>query len=417
MNITLFNLLNESSIHETCMILISNEKNNSILNYSSYNILAAYGAEKTLSGTEKPDFFEELKLFLKENNDWLFGHFSYDLKNHIEKLHSGNADYTAFKDGFFFVPEKIIINKNGTTDIIKDNTKILKTSHKHLFNKNSSKNKYQIKARVSRKEYIDTINCIKEHIHRGDIFEVNYCFEFYIEDIEINPEEVFQIINEISPMPFAGFYKNGPTYLLCFSPERFIKKTGNKVISQPMKGTNKKGITVEENRILKKELSENAKERAENIMITDLVRNDLSKIALQGTVNVEELCKVYEFKQVNQMISTVAAEIQPDIHPVDIIKNAFPMGSMTGAPKVKAMELIEKYEKSKRGIYSGSIGYFTKDMDFDFNVVIRSIGYNKKQKYLSFMVGSAITSLSDPEKEYEECLLKAKAIYDWLFEY
>jgi para-aminobenzoate synthetase component 1 len=152
------------------------------------------------------------------------------------------------------------------------------------------------------------------------------------------------------------------------------------------------------------------KEKAENLMIVDLVRNDLARSSKTGSVKVEELFGIYSFSQVHQMISTVSSQIKETTSAVEAIKNAFPMGSMTGAPKVMAMELIEKYENTKRGLYSGAIGYFAPNSDFDFNVVIRSIQYNESKQYLNFEVGSAITYDSDANLEYEECLLKAQAM-------
>ncbi len=145
-------------------------------------------------------------------------------------------------------------------------------------------------------------------------------------------------------------------------------------------------------------------------MITDLVRNDLSRIADKGSVHVDELCEIYTFEQVHQLISTVSCTVSPEIPSVEVLEKTFPMGSMTGAPKISAMQIIESLEDAKRGLYSGAIGYFSPHGDFDFNVVIRSILYNSAEKYLSFSVGSAITINSTPEKEYEECLLKARAM-------
>jgi para-aminobenzoate synthetase component 1 len=149
-------------------------------------------------------------------------------------------------------------------------------------------------------------------------------------------------------------------------------------------------------------------------MIVDLVRNDLSRTATKGSVEVEELCGIYTFKQVHQMISTVVSQVENTTSAVEIIKTTFPMGSMTGAPKISAMKIIEELEETKRGLYSGAIGYFSPEGDFDFNVVIRSILYNSKNQYLSFSVGSAITSEATAEGEYEECLLKAKAMFEVL---
>lgn len=194
------------------------------------------------------------------------------------------------------------------------------------------------------------------------------------------------------------------------SPERFLKRNGTHVVSQPIKGTARRAENMEEDEGLKEALRTDEKERSENIMIVDLVRNDLSHYASKGSVIVEELCKIYTFEQVHQMISTITASVALEIDSVDLIKSVFPMGSMTGAPKIAAMQLIEKLESTKRGLYSGAIGYFAPNGDFDFNVVIRSILYNAEKQFVSFSVGSAITARSVPEKEYEECLLKAKAM-------
>lgn len=191
-----------------------------------------------------------------------------------------------------------------------------------------------------------------------------------------------------------------------------MNRDGNRLLSQPIKGTSRRGATPEEDEALKKELQENPKERAENIMIVDLVRNDLSKIARPKSVTVDELCGVYTFETVHQLISTVSCEVEETTSFTDIIRATFPMGSMTGAPKVRAMELIEEYEAFKRGLYSGTIGYISPNGNFDLNVVIRTLLYNKVQKYLSCSVGGAITINSDPEKEYEECLVKVQRILD-----
>ena len=271
-----------------------------------------------------------------------------------------------------------------------------------------------IEQRISKENYIFKISKMLEHIHRGDIYEANFCMEFYVENAVINPLEIYQKLNSISEPPFAVYFKNNSNFLLCASPERYLKKENYKIISQPIKGTSKRSFDIEEDEVLKLDLENNPKERSENIMIVDLVRNDLSRTAIKSSVNVEELCKIYTFKQVHQMISTIVSEVENTTSPVAILQTTFPMGSMTGAPKIAAMQIIEDLEETKRGLYSGAVGYFTPNGDFDFNVVIRSILYNSENQYLSFSVGSAITSLSEPENEYEECLLKAKAIFEVL---
>jgi len=253
-----------------------------------------------------------------------------------------------------------------------------------------------------------------DHIHRGNIYEANFCQECYVEVAQIDPLETFKKLNAISKTPFATFLKRNGNYLLSASPERYLKKEGNSIISQPIKGTAKRSENLEEDEQLKRNLQHDEKERSENIMIVDLVRNDLSHTAIKGSVKIEELCKVYTFDQVHQMISTVTSKIDEHTHPVDVITSTFPMGSMTGAPKISAMKIIESLEETKRGLYSGAVGYFTPKGDFDFNVVIRSILYNEERNYVSYSVGSAITAKSDPLKEYEECLVKAKAMREVL---
>ena len=269
---------------------------------------------------------------------------------------------------------------------------------------------HQPTPRISKSQYIDKVNTILSHIHRGDIYEANFCQEFFAEGFAIDPVQVFVKLNEISLPPFAVFLKLEDHYLLSASPERYLKKTGDKILSQPIKGTARRSQNSEEDKDIAAALSRDDKERSENIMIVDLVRNDLSKVARKGSVTVNELCKVYTFKQVHQMISTIAADLEKGVPPVEVLRSTFPMGSMTGAPKISAMKIIEELEETKRGLYSGAVGYFSPEGDFDFNVVIRSILYNAENKYTSFSVGGAITSRSIPEKEYEECRLKSEAM-------
>ena len=382
--------------------------------------------------------FEALKKFHKEKNDWLFGFLSYDLRNEIEP---SSPSVPLLKDreekgqvGFplmhFFQPKYVFCLTPNPSPQGEGNNFLLKIHFlpevsseeeiKNLFHEIVSINhqpstiNYQlsISSRISEQEYISIIKRIKNHIHRGDIYEINYCMKFFSENAEINPTEVFLKLNETSQAPFSAFYRMNDNYLLCTSPERFLKKDGRKIISQPIKGTARRGATISEDMELKELLFQNEKEKSENVMIVDLVRNDLSRTC--DNVKVDELFGVYTFKQWHQMISTVSGELRKDVHFVDVIKNSFPMGSMTGAPKIRAMELIEQYEKTKRGLYSGAVGYITPDGDFDFNVVIRSILYSTFSGYLSFQVGSAITDNSVPENEYEECLLKAKGMFEAL---
>lgn len=389
--------------------------------YARYDVVAAAGLYKYVSACTK-DCFEQIRNLLNENKDWVFGYFAYDLKNQIEKLNSENFDGLEFPEMYFFIPQYVFLIKDDKLDIGYLTQFECGTSVAPLFyeietfrnEQEITEQNIKIKSRVSKNEYINTVRSIQEDIRKGAIYEVNYCQEFFAENINISPLQLYNKLNTVSPTPFSVYFKQNQNYLVSASPERFLLKRGNHVISQPIKGTAPRSENPDEDAKIREMLVNNAKERAENIMIVDLVRNDLSKTAVAGSVKVEELCRVYQFKQVHQLISTVSSQLDEQYDAIDVIRAAFPMGSMTGAPKIRAMELIEQYEKTKRGLYSGAVGYFTPEQDFDFNVVIRSLLYNKDRQYLSYMVGSAITYNSDAEKEFDECLLKAKAIEEVL---
>jgi para-aminobenzoate synthetase component 1 len=379
----------------------------------------ALGAISELKIDGHESSFEALKNYMNQTNDWVFGHFSYDLKNETERLVSENGDGVGFTEINFFQPEyvlkfesdQVVIYYNSATSSEEQAQSLLEELQQPVESEfRESINVLQIKPRISREAYLQQLGKLKQHIQLGDIYEVNFCQEFFAENATIQPLEVYLQLNDLTKAPFSAFYRMNEHYLLSASPERFIRKMGERIISQPIKGTIKRGASAVEDEALKQQLLNDPKERSENVMIVDLVRNDLSKTAQKGSVEVEELFGIHTFETVHQMISTVSSQLKPDVHPVDAIRHAFPMGSMTGAPKMRAMELIESYETTKRGVYSGALGYFTPEGDFDFNVVIRSILYHAERKYLSMMVGGAITAKSDPEKEYEECLLKAEAL-------
>ncbi len=387
--------------------------------YSSFDCMMAVDAFTSLK-TDFYNAFEDLKQYQLTTKDWLFGYLSYDLKNDTESLKSFNFDGLNFPDLFFFQPKKIFLLKGNRLEIsylllcddeVEDDfEEIIQTKNDSF----QTLDKVEVQQRISKELYLQKVIKMLEHIHVGDMYEANFCMEFFAENAVINPLEKFQKLNEISKAPFSVFFKNNKQFLLSASPERYLKKMGDKIISQPIKGTSKRFSDVNQDKESKQNLENDAKERAENIMITDLVRNDLSHTAQKGSVEVTELCKIYSFLQVHQMISTVTSKLDPQYTPVDVLKTTFPMGSMTGAPKISVMKIIENLEETKRGLYSGAVGYFTPEGDFDFNVVIRSILYNQENKYVSFSVGSAITAQSVPEKEYEECLLKAKAMAEVL---
>lgn len=364
--------------------------------------------------------FDKLKEYQQTTKDWIFGYLSYDLKNDVERLKSSNYDGLQFPDLYFFQPQKLVFLKENTAEFVylKMVDDEIDADYEQIHNtapyNDIAHKKIDIQSRISKEDYLKKVDAMLEYIHRGDIYEANLCQEFFAENVELNAFSIYQSLNEISTPPFAAFLRLENINLVSASPERYLRKKGDQLLTQPIKGTARRSANPREDREIAMELARDPKEMSENVMIVDLVRNDLSRIAEKGSVKVDELCKVYSFKQVHQMISTVTATIAKGIEPVEALRTSFPMGSMTGAPKISAMKIIEELESTKRGLYSGAVGYFSPAGDFDFNVVIRSILYNSNTKYLSFSVGGAITAKSNPQMEYEECLLKSKALREVL---
>lgn len=385
--------------------------------HETYQAILAVDAFTGLK-TDCHNAFKKLEEYQTTTADWIFGYLSYDLKNDVENLQSKNFDGLDFPDLYFFQPKRLFLFSENEVEILYLNMVAdeIETDWKSISeiicnpDKSDESKNLNIKPRISKENYLSKAHTFLDYINRGDIYEANLCQEFFAESANINPLQTFLHLNEISRAPFSVFLKLNELFALSASPERYLKRSENRVVSQPIKGTAKRMEDATDDLEIAEQLSQDPKERAENIMITDLVRNDLSRIAVKGSVEVEELCAIYSFKQVHQMVSTVFCTVPPEISSVEILKNTFPMGSMTGAPKISAMKIVEEVEETKRGLYSGTIGYFSPSGDFDFNVVIRSILYNAVANYLSFSVGSAITSSAIPEKEYEECLLKAKAM-------
>jgi para-aminobenzoate synthetase component 1 len=381
---------------------------------SRFNLLAGLGAIDNVSCP-----INDLESFI-DCHDWYFGFFSYELKSELFNLTDNGKNVTIpFPNLFFFRP-RFIIKTVGESNYIGYDSElddaisamaiVEKLNEINFSDHQEIKSTVQLSQIVGQTDYFKAIESLQQHIGRGDIYEVNYCMEFVAESVTTTPQMLFSNMMDLSPMPFSAFLKNGEHYVICASPERYLKKSGNIMTSMPMKGTSARGkqsSLADSGRVL---LEDSAKEQAENVMITDLVRNDLSRVAKPGTVKVEELCGIYPFPGVYQMVSTVSCELKSGVNWAEPIRCSFPMGSMTGAPKQRALELIDVYEQGSRGLYSGAIGYITPERDYDFNVVIRSLFLNRTEQEASFWVGSAITAQSNAEDEYNECLLKANVL-------
>ncbi|MFN0214206.1 MAG: anthranilate synthase component I family protein [Saprospiraceae bacterium] len=412
----------------------------------SWECLAAADAVEMLEANAG-GAFEQLEHFRQGKKDWVFGFFGYDLKNELEQLSSQNYDGIGLSDMGFFRPKTVagikpvgFLESTGVSYFLEIQSldrmpeevyAAIKTAkYKPAKGANTGA---KLHPRISRSDYLESVETIRQHIAGGDIYEMNFCQEFFAENAKLDPVTVFERLNEIGKAPFTTFLRWRDRYLLSASPERFLKKSGQKLITQPIKGTRRRCKTAAEDEQIRQELANSEKDRSENVMIVDLVRNDLSRNCLPGSVRVEELCGIYTFATVHQMISTVSGSLgsleslgsltdtrnnpndlmtndHNDLIALHSLRDCFPMGSMTGAPKVMAMELIERYEQTRRGLYSGAVGYFSPDGNFDFNVVIRSILYNAATGYVSAQVGGAIVYDSVPEAEYEECLVKVEAM-------
>ena len=384
------------------------------LNSNNNKSLLAFGATDIVS-CGVGDALNSVNRFInKHAGAYLFGYLGYDLKNEIEVLSSGNNDNIGFPDLFFFRPKYVVeINENISTYKQGKKTDATEKFIRDFFSNQKadiSPIPISLKERISKETYFNRINELKKHLQSGDVYEITFCQEFYAENVTINPLVTYQKLNQKTNAPFSCYLELDGKYLLSGSPERFLRKKGRTLTSQPIKGTARRGKNPTEDKHIKEQLLSSKKERAENVMIVDLVRNDLSRIAVKNSVRVEELLGVYSFPTVHQLISTVSAEHKNNIDFKDIIKALFPMGSMTGAPKISAMKLIEQYEDFKRGLFSGTVGYIEPNGDFDFNVIIRSILYNSATNYISCPVGGAITIQSDKKEEYEECMLKVAAM-------
>jgi para-aminobenzoate synthetase component 1 len=388
------------------------------LNSNDGSSILAFGSIESIVVSENNSLKRLAEFIERNSNSYIFGALNYNIKNEIEDLSSSNQDETEFPQIIFYVPRCVVKIDHENFEFLQgeknaENFEFLNYFLEEETDRNFHEFTIDWIPRTNKENYIQNVTRIKEFIRQGEVYELNYCQEFFAKDVQINyPLDFYFKLNEITKAPFSAYFQYDQYHVFCGSPERFIKKEGKKLISQPIKGTARRSSDTIMDEQLKNELKNNLKERAENIMIVDLVRNDLSKVAEKNSVHVEELCEIYSFETVHQMISTVTCEVKDSTLFTDIIKATFPMGSMTGAPKLRTMQLIDRIEEFSRGIYSGSIGFISPTGDFDFNVVIRSMVYNSKKNYISCPVGGAITLDSDPEQEYQECQTKIARILD-----
>lgn len=397
----------KAQLHEVAMLLDNNFSTNA-WGLNRMEFMAAFGAKHLL--VAPANGFAQLEDFIRQHTgEHIMVQLAYDLKNELEQLHSSHPDHIGFPLLVAFVPEELLVI-NPEQVCTHGETLAAALLQQHHTIPHEPFDKPVMQARVSREQYLRDVERLREHIIEGDVYEINYCTEYYAEGVQVNPYHLYERLKQKSPVPFGAFYKWEGRYLLCASPERFMCNREKRVYSQPIKGTTRRGKDAATDERYRNALLNSEKERAENLMIVDLVRNDLARTSLTGTVKVDELFGIYAFPQVHQMISTVSAEPAPEYTLTQVVSHAFPMGSMTGAPKIMAMQLIEQYEQTRRGLYSGSVGYISADGHFDLNVVIRSLQYNTHNGYLSFETGGAITYDSVAADEYEECRLKASAM-------
>ncbi len=392
-------------------ILLLLDSNEYERKHPRYECLVAVDAVNIIGGS-----LTALQEHHDENKDWLFGHICYDHKNELEhKLSSSHPEMMGFPSLHFFTPRIFpYIGADRTSLTIEtigtDPADVYDAIMSTEIRQPAPLSKLSFRQRTNKDNYLSAIAHLRKHIADGDCYEINYCTEGYCEGAKVQPLDAFKKLNEISPAPYAAYYRLEDKYMMCASPERYLLKQDDKLTSQPIKGTARRGVDDAEDTRIKSELRTSIKERAENVMITDLTRNDLARVCEVGSVEVEELFGIYSYPRVHQMISTISGTMRKGMPFTDAIRYSFPMGSMTGAPKMKVMQLVDRYEEARRELYSGTVGYITPSGDFDFNVVIRSLFYNATTEYLSYQAGGAITYDSDAEMEWDEMRLKASAM-------
>ncbi len=386
--------------------------------HGAFPRLIGMGIEEEYVAYTETDFsWDAMNAFIqKHKGKHLLSYINYSLKNCIEHLTVKGNDPLGFPLVHFYVPQYLFIQEGiqpwkAYDKASEDLLPHLNTETHHRQAKAQQAHASSPVAQFSHDQYIGIIQRIKAELAKGNIYEINFCNSYKGSFQQLDYISLYEQLNSISPMPFSALYKHKAHVLLSASPERFIQKKNNRLVSQPIKGTAGRLTDIKQDAEQKAQLENSLKERTENIMIVDLVRNDLSKVCAGGSVVVEELCKVYTFEKVHQMISTIKGELEkPEITFSELLQALFPMGSMTGAPKLKAMQLIDELEHEDRGLFSGTVGYMQPNGDFDFNVIIRSLLLNEEKGLYKFHAGSAITMASDAELEYQECEVKTLPI-------
>lgn len=354
------------------------------------------------------------------------GYLSYDLGNYIENLPRTAVDDIEMPDMYFgfynhvividhLVQKTYIATPNIDIELeekIMDDIeqRILKEEKKGIDSicyEEKEVTPIRLKSNFTKEEFKNAVQSVREYIRQGDIYQANLTQRFSGET-ELTSFELYRDLRRFSPAPFGAFLNFEDAHILSNSPERFIRCVNKRIETRPIKGTRPRGKDKEEDLRLQQELRNSEKDRAELLMIVDLERNDIGRISKTGSVKVPELFVIEPYANVNHLVSTVVGELKDDKDATDVIKATFPGGSITGAPKIRAMEIIDELEPTQRNVYTGSIGYIGFNGDMDFNIAIRTIIKNDKKVY--FQVGGGMTWDSDPDEEYQETLDKAKSI-------
>ena len=383
--------------------------------------------------TTESTFEEYLKKYLLEHKDenksslpmvsGAIGYFSYEYGRKLMQVASCKENLVSIPDAMlifydFYVIEdrhekKIYLVANGITE---DAEKLLSCVERRISEPTEETagictDSYNIEVtpNFEKEEYKQAVDDVIRYIIEGDIYITNMTQQLKVKS-DKKPLDVFYDLRENNPSPFGGYMDYGDFQIVCASPERFLKMKQGHVNTRPIKGTRKRGETSEEDLFMRRELENSEKDKSELLMIVDLERNDLNRVCRPGSVKVTELFTVEEYATVFHLVSDIEGELEEGKTVMDLLEAAFPGGSITGAPKYRAMEIIDELENNQRNLYTGSIGYLTLDGDCDFNIVIRTALHKDGMYYLG--VGGGITAESDLEFEYEETLQKAKAVLE-----